>query len=181
MGISPHCHRMTSTPDIVPMATPKSFVYPQETECDHCGASAVTEFETYSFCDNCDVHLRETLAESSSDEEDYGVCDDCQEAQAECVFLHLDGRRFHLCNACWQWADHEDDYLMFCECEVPDCIVGGIHCRLCQFKIRSWYDGIEVSSPSEDDDYEEEDLSDEELDDLIDQAIELYNPVACLL
>ena len=38
------------------------------------------------------------------------VCQDCRKADATCTFRHLDGRIFSLCDRCFGWADHEEDY-----------------------------------------------------------------------
>lgn len=128
-------------------------------ECDTCGAPAVAMFEGYPICDRCEQHVMESL-----DQEIYGICDDCGEKDAERIFLHLDGRRFHLCNLCYYAADHEDDYLMFCECKVPMCEMGGSKCSKCNYKIRSWDDdGYEHSAPPEED-YEEDYYEDEDAD-----------------
>ena len=167
------------------------------TECDRCGALAVTERKAtlgvHSLCETCDAHLQETLADNYNcyPDEEFGICEDCHEFQADCVFRHFDGRRFQLCAPCWQWADHDDDYLMFCECEVPDCTDGTVYCRQCQYEVRSWYHCL-VSCPpeyeyeedydadNEGEDEEETELSEEDIDEIVDRALELYNPLSCI-
>jgi hypothetical protein len=153
-----------------------------EVECDTCGDVAVTEFvggggSVYPLCEGCDAHLRETL-EGAYDEVDevYGQCEDCRGARATRWFCHLDGRRFLLCNGCYSWADHEDDYLMFCECRNPQG-EEGLRCDDCKLHIRSaWGPEPEAEreepyiEEQEDDFLAEEPESDDDFDDRADWA-----------
>ncbi len=83
----------------------------------------------------------------------HGPCEDCHTRDAVRRFDHLDGRRFQLCESCWNRADHTEDYLMFCMCAVPHHGEDGVHCNHCHFEIREW---------REDSDEEEEDSESEE-------------------
>lgn len=65
------------------------------------------------------------------------LCEDCNETMATCTFLHLDGRQFALCDACFRWADHEAEYLRFCDCRIPQGEDGSC-CLECRLQIRSW-------------------------------------------
>ena len=139
----------------------------QDAECDMCGAPADTLYAGWSpMCFQCEEHAIEEAEERDRRrqleiEEEIGDswCQDCGADKATTLFCHLDGRRFYLCGLCFHAADHEDDYLMFCECKVPMCELGGSHCARCHYKIHSWDDGYEQSYPPEDD-YEEGDFSD---------------------
>ncbi len=54
----------------------------------------------------------EDEGEEYAEEDDVeGVCQDCTKELATDRFLHLDGRSFNLCAACFCNADHEDFYL----------------------------------------------------------------------
>jgi hypothetical protein len=147
-----------------------------EVECDTCGDVAVTEYiggggGVSPLCANCDVHLRETMAglHDARDVLDQW-CDDCQEERANRRFLHLDGRQFALCESCYHWADHEDDYLMFCECRVPEGHEGS-RCEDCHLQIRSAWgpepepDQEEPYVEEQDDDFPAEEPESEENDD----------------
>ena len=118
--------------------------------CDMCGAEAITLYRGVSpLCFSCDVHVRESAEAEEHEQEDIcGPCDDCGVNEARCLFLHLDGRRFHLCSMCWSAADHEPDYLMFCECRIPEAEKSSDYCGHCFFKIPSeqvgWEEGYEA-------------------------------------
>ena len=146
-----------------------------EVECDTCGDVAVTEFvggggSVHPLCGACDNHLRETLAGVYDEREEVrGPCQDCYRARAVREFWHLDGRRFALCDGCFSWADHEDDYLMFCECRIPQGEEGS-RCEECRFHIRSAWgpEPEEIEEPyveEQDDDFPAEEPESEEEDD----------------
>jgi hypothetical protein len=148
-----------------------------EVECDTCGDVAVTEFvggggSVYPLCDACDNHLRETLAGAYDEHNDvHGPCQDCHRARAVREFWHLDGRQFALCNGCYSWADHEADYLMFCECRMPQG-EEGLRCEDCHLQIRSAWgpepEDEEIEEPyveEQDDDFPAEEPESEEEDD----------------
>jgi hypothetical protein len=151
--------------------------YTQDPECDTCGAPAVTEHvggggTVSPLCGTCDIHLRESLAglHDAMDDVHDQWCDDCQEERATRRFLHLDGRRFALCGSCYYSADHEEDYLMFCECRVPEGQQGG-RCEDCHLRIRSAWgpepepDREEPYVEEQDDDFAAEEPEPEEEDD----------------
>jgi hypothetical protein len=151
-------------------------VYNQVPECDTCGDVAVTEYiggggTVSPLCASCDVHLRETMAGLHEVTEDLSHmwCDDCQEERAKRRFLHLDGRQFALCDVCYHWADHEDDYLMFCDCRIPQG-QDGTRCEECRLQIRpAWgpepEDVEEYYVEEQDDDFVAEEPESEEDDD----------------
>lgn len=109
-------------------------------ECDTCGAVADTLYRNeHPMCFRCDEHARATDLALEREREEEGLggpCDDCGANHAARAFWHLDGRRFNLCPPCWSYADHEPDYLMFCECRIPDRHPGSDYCGQCVFKIR---------------------------------------------
>jgi hypothetical protein len=87
----------------------------------------------------------------------HGPCDDCYRARAVRRFCHMDGRQFALCETCFSWADHEDDYLMFCDCRIPQGYEGS-RCEECRFHIRSaWAWGPEPEPELEEPYIEEQD------------------------
>lgn len=110
-------------------------------ECDTCGAVADTLYRNeHPMCFRCDEHARATDLALEREREEEGLdgpCDDCGVNQAACAFWHLDGRRFNLCPPCWSCADHEPDYLMFCECKCPEPDGCSEYCSLCLFRIPS--------------------------------------------
>ena len=118
-------------------ATPGSYAM---AECETCGAVADTLYKGWSpLCFRCEEHARESEEELRRErEEEIGDCwcQDCGAEKATCLFLHLDGRRFYLCGLCFAAADHEPDYLMFCECRIPERQAGSDYCGQCVFKIR---------------------------------------------
>ncbi len=65
-------------------------------------------------------------------------CADCRTAPATRTFLHLTKGHFPLCDDCFIGADHEDDYLEYCnhhwDCPppLPDAPV----CRYCERLVR---------------------------------------------
>ena len=88
----------------------------------------------------------------------YGLCEACNALPAARLFVHLDGRDFQLCESCWSWADHDDDYLMFCDCMMPRYAEDNIHCVHCRYEIRDRVDPDEdYDEDSADSDSEEED------------------------
>ena len=107
-------------------------------ECSECGALATTEVEgsdgvMYPLCAVCDVWWRETQAELESIQ---GLCQDCRHEPATRRFVHLHKGEFLLCEACFGMADHEDDYLDYCDCAFPEGDAGETHCSLCRRQLR---------------------------------------------
>ena len=100
----------------------------------------------------------------------HGPCDDCYRARAVRRFCHMDWRQFALCETCFSWADHEDDYLMFCDCRIPQGYEGS-RCEECRFYIRSTWGPEpepELEEPyieEQDDDFLAEEPESEEDDD----------------
>lgn len=110
------------------------------------------------------------IDEPEADDQVCGACEDCYQNPAVRHFCHLDGRQFALCESCYSWADHEDDYLMFCECRAPQGYEGS-RCEECRFYIRSVWGPEpepEVEEPyveEQDDDFQAEEPESEEEDD----------------
>lgn len=107
--------------------------------CSECGAVATTELEDehgemWPLCANCDVWWRETQAELADQAEALNGqrCQDCRLQPATCRFVHLRKGEFFLCDNCFGWADHEDDYLENCQCEWPEGDPGQTDCDLCR-------------------------------------------------
>lgn len=143
-------------------ATPGSYAM---AECDTCGAEAITLYRGWvPMCYSCEKNARETEEEvhAARDAEEQQRrwewirevewCEDCGEEEPTHRFLHLDGRAFRLCESCFYGADHEPDYLMFCECAVPEWgrWARDDSCQKCLFRIRS-------REEQEQEDYYEED------------------------
>lgn len=107
-------------------------------ECSSCGAVADFEVEgddgkLYPLCNNCDVSVRETQAEHADLEDAIqGPCQDCLREQATRKFVHLHKGVFYLCELCFAWADHEDDYLDRCDCHTPEGDYGDSTCFACR-------------------------------------------------
>ena len=98
-------------------------------DCTECGAIATTEIlgdddRSYCFCGVCDAHFRESLAELEAQRG--AMCDD-----------HLKKGSFLLCGHCFAWADHEDDYLDFCDCILPVGDPVDTECRSCWRALRA--------------------------------------------
>ena len=112
-------------------------------ECDTCGAVADTLYlGSFPSCFRCEEHARESAEElNRAYQEEIGDswCHDCGAEKATCIFLHLDGRRFYLCGWCFAAADHEPDYLMFCECRNPDMDDYSDYCHQCSLKVPAQY------------------------------------------
>lgn len=106
--------------------------------CSECGAAATTELEDehgemWPLCASCDVWWRETQAELADQAESIqGPCQDCRRADATRKFVHLHKGAFFLCERCFSWADHEDDYLERCDHAFPEGEPGQTNCDLCR-------------------------------------------------
>lgn len=108
-------------------------------ECSECGAAATTELEDehgemWPLCANCDVWWRETQAELADQAAALREqqCQDCHREPATCRFLHMYKGEFFLCEGCFGWADHEDDYLERCDHAFPEGEPGQTNCDLCR-------------------------------------------------
>ena len=121
----------------------------EEGGCDECGSETdlTEEYQTEdgtvrNLCENCRPEFLEPLPKRQALE-----CQDCKKKPASKVFVHLDGRKFKLCEYCWQLADHEDDYgadfgsvpnlrttgpAKLCECPLPCDFLSPTHCELCK-------------------------------------------------
>jgi hypothetical protein len=73
-------------------------------------------------------------------------CDDCGACAAAREFLHLDGRSFLLCEACFECADHEDSYGRVCACTCPRFGEDATRCALCNLYVQA--------PPPQEDDYD---------------------------
>lgn len=110
--------------------------------CSECGCLATTEVADASgvlwpLCANCDVWWRETEAEREAEAEAMrGMCQDCHVNPVTCYFYHLDKGKFYLCDDCFGMADHEDDYLDYCDHAFPEGEPGQTHCDLCRRQLR---------------------------------------------
>lgn len=110
--------------------------------CSECGTLATTELadehgELWPLCANCDVWWRETQAELADQSEAIrGLCQDCGREPATCRFLHLRKGTFYLCENCFGMADHEDDYLDYCDHAFPEGEAGDTYCSLCRRQLR---------------------------------------------
>jgi protein-arginine kinase activator protein McsA len=60
--------------------------------------------EAYEYCE-----MMEGVGEEE-EEEELGCCVSCKKENATIVFMHLKNGNFELCDKCFEWADHEDDY-----------------------------------------------------------------------
>ena len=79
----------------------------------------------------------------------YGWCWDCELYAAEKVFHHLDDREIPLCMNCWYDANHEPDYLLFCECVIPRHDADGWSCAECHYEIRDRIEEPDSDSDSD--------------------------------
>jgi len=81
--------------------------------CEDCGLeTALHEFvcsegQVWNLCNECN---QQALEEEEEEQEDLGTCVSCQKEHATIVFMHLKNGNFELCEKCFEWADHEDDY-----------------------------------------------------------------------
>lgn len=121
--------------------TCSSMAIPAEKECSECGDQATTELEDASgvvwpLCANCDVWWRESEAEREAMN---GMCQDCSANPVTCRFVHLHKGVFYLCDECFGFADHEDDYLEYCDHAYPDVQAGQTHCNLCRRQPRDMF------------------------------------------
>ena len=104
-------------------------------ECSDCGADATTELADASgvlwpLCAACDVWWRESVKAP------LGVCQDCCVESATRQFVHLQKGVFCLCERCFVWADHEEDYLDYCNHAAPEGRLGQVYCDLCHRPFR---------------------------------------------
>lgn len=58
-------------------------------------------------------------------------CWDCRQAPATRTFLHMTKGHFPLCDSCFEFADHDDDYLETCTCLHPEGAPDATICRAC--------------------------------------------------
>ena len=90
--------------------------------CDACGcADELKEWESdngslYRYCKVCWFDIEDTVDELRALQLEPpvhdGGCDDCGSPTAlTSEFWHNDGRTIHLCENCYQSADHSDDYM----------------------------------------------------------------------
>ena len=90
--------------------------------CDTCGATdELTKWESdngmvYYSCKVCWFDVQDSADElralNVDQAEHDGGCDDCGSPTAFTTeFWHNDGRTFHLCENCYQSADHSEEYL----------------------------------------------------------------------
>lgn len=110
-------------------------------DCSECGDIATTELAgedgvMYPLCVNCDLWWRETQADEE-EEIISGMCQDCHQGPATRRFIHLRKGEFFLCGGCFSWADHEDDYLEYCDCGAPEGETGQSHCSRCTRVLRA--------------------------------------------
>jgi hypothetical protein len=77
-----------------------------------------------------------TLTEESADSVCDHDCEDCHFRPATRIFLHIDKGRFYLCERCFGWADHEDDYLDYCDCAWPAGDPMDVTCMRCRRRLR---------------------------------------------
>ena len=87
--------------------------------CEDCDVNfALHEFvgsenKTWNLCDKCNHEAWEAyeeMREIEREEEDLGTCVSCKTEKAVISFMHMKNGNFELCNGCFEWADHEDDY-----------------------------------------------------------------------
>ncbi len=101
--------------------------YEETALCSGCGFDATAEVIgrdgfVYSVCGSCEMRLQEQEPEEEEDWDDDELdCADCGTSlgpsRAPIRFLHLTKGAFWVCSDCWVNADHEDDYLVYCNCE----------------------------------------------------------------
>ena len=121
----------------------------EEGGCDECGSETdlTEDYQTENgtvrkLCENCRPEFLEPLPKRQALQ-----CMDCKKKPANKVFVHLDGRKFNLCEYCWSLADHEDDYGVefgsvpnlrvrgpssLCSCPVPCDFHSPTRCELCR-------------------------------------------------
>jgi hypothetical protein len=65
-------------------------------------------------------------------------CADCRKAPATRTFLHMTKGHFPLCDDCFMDADHEEDYLEYCDgyCRGPPPLPDAPVCRHCERLVR---------------------------------------------
>lgn len=99
--------------------------------CQDCDKEFATcEFvgsddKVFKLCAQCEEEAHEVVREQREAEEeedrrkqeeedeyrdDLEQCESCQTEKAVIVFMHLTNGNFELCQKCFGWADHEDDY-----------------------------------------------------------------------
>ena len=99
--------------------------------CEDCNLEyAIHEFvgtddKVFKLCDKCNDEAWELADEQREAEEeedrkryeeegdyrdDLGCCVSCRKEKAVLVFMHMYNGNFELCEKCFEWADHEDDY-----------------------------------------------------------------------
>jgi hypothetical protein len=83
--------------------------------------------KTFKLCKKCHLEacvacMEQREAEAAEEEEerecqeyeerqdDLGQCVSCRKEKATIVFMHLKNGNFELCERCFRWADHDDDY-----------------------------------------------------------------------
>jgi hypothetical protein len=103
------------------------FLLDEQGGCDDCGSDTeltdeyqMEDGEIRNLCENCRPKFMEPLPKRQALQ-----CNDCKATPATQTFLHLDGRKFDLCDSCWQLADHEEDYGVSFG-SVPRLRVGGL-------------------------------------------------------
>jgi len=129
--------------------------------CTECEAPATTEVRgdddrSYSLCGVCDAHFRETVAELEShrsglyseDHTAIRMCDDCHQKVARREFSHMRKGTFFLCHHCFAWADHEDDYLDYCDCMMPVGDPADTECLACRRGLRPTTTYCECPTPT---------------------------------
>jgi hypothetical protein len=130
-------------------------------DCAECGALATAEVlgddgAMYSLCGVCDAHFREALSQLESRRDglysdDYSavrMCEDCNEKAATREFCHMRKGNFFLCAHCFAWADHEDDYLEYCECTLPVGDPADTECLGCRRSLRPTTTYCECPTPT---------------------------------
>jgi hypothetical protein len=71
-------------------------------ECNHEAKEAVKDMR--------EIEAEEDRRREKEEEEDLGPCVSCKKEQAVISFMHLKNGNFELCQHCFEWADHEDEY-----------------------------------------------------------------------
>lgn len=87
--------------------------------CEDCELEFAThvfvgsEDKEWKLCKECNreaIEYCELMEGVGEEEEELGTCVCCQKEPAEVVFMHIKNGNFELCETCFEWADHEDDY-----------------------------------------------------------------------
>jgi hypothetical protein len=121
------------------------------TQCTECGAAPGTH-EIYGEDDQAYLVCLECATAQYEKEEREDIegrtCDDCQFRPAERIFCHMDKGTFYLCERCWGWADHEDDYLDYCDCEWPYGEPMDSECLKCRRSLREPKTHCECETPT---------------------------------